>query len=176
MKNTIKFLAILVIISSFMSCEDLTDVTFDTSITERIDVNIPNTSGESAAFSAQNIIKLENGSGQIDDYLNYIKDVEIKKLSYKIINFSGDENGVVTVSFNVNGTLLKEHVAMNVKAVADSGEIFEVTDLQELNTIATAMKNSKQVTISYNGDAITNDTLNFKVEVTLELAITADPI
>ncbi len=163
-------------INSFTSCEDLTDVTFDTEVTERIDVNIPNTSGESVDFNSQNTIKLENGSGQIDDYLNYIKDVEIKKLSYKIINFSGDENGVITASFKVNGTLLKEHVAMNVKTVADSGEIFEITDVQELNTIATALKNSNQVDVSYQGDAITNDILNFKVEVTLELAITADPI
>lgn len=176
MKKTIQFLTILAIVFSFTSCDELTDVDFDTTMTERIDVNIANTEGEAAAFTANSTMRLSDGSGDIDDYINYIKEVEVKKLTYKIINFSGDENGEITVNFKVNGNLLKEHAATNAKSVADSGEIFEITDIQELTSIATALENSQQIQVSYAGEATTNDVMNFKVEVTLEAAITADPI
>ena len=65
---------------------------------------------------------------------------------------------------------------MNVKAAADSGEIFNVDDVSDLSSIASSLLSSKQISTSFTGQATTNSPMNFKIVITLELGITANPI
>ncbi len=179
MKNIIKLTIAFTLLFSFSSCEkidELTDVKFNSTITQHLSLNIGNTAGEPELFNEQLIIKLTEADGDLADYLNYLKDIEVKKLNYKITDFSGDEEGIITANFTIGGTTLFSHTDMNVKAAADSGEIFNVDDISDLSSIASSLLSSKQISTSFTGQATTNSPMNFKIVITLELGITADPI
>ncbi len=174
MKNTIKFLILLVITTSFFACDKLTDVNFDTTITERIPVHINQTTGTSTAFNESIILSLDNNDTH--DYLNDIKAVEINSLTYKLIQFSGDANGTIDVQFYIDANPLMQNDII-VKQSVDNLTIFEITDVQELNTIASALKNGHQVTARYQGNALCNNgSMDFKVEISMSVAVTANPI
>jgi hypothetical protein len=174
MTKTIQFLTAILVLISLSSCDELTDVHFNTSMTERIPVHIDQTQGSAVSFNESVILNLDNDDTH--DYLNSIKDIEINGLTYKLIDFSGDIDGTIDVQFYIGVNPLLQN-SITVKPTVDNATVFEITDVQELNTIATAFKNGHQVTARYQGTALCNDdNMDFKVEVNLEVDVTADPI
>lgn len=179
MKKSILTLAIFASIFSLtlFSCDtvdDLTEVTFNTSLTEKIAVHVNQTSGTATSFNESIVLNLDNTDTH--DYLNDINNISINSLSYKIINFSGDPTGVIDVEFFVDGVSLLTDDFI-VKTKADSGQIFEVTNTTQLNQIASALKNQQQVTAKYEGTALCDaNTMDFKVEVTIGISVIANPL
>jgi len=170
--NTFKILVLLLISFPFTSCiKDLADIDFTTDITESFDVHI-NQNQESVSQS----INLSLDNNDTHDYLNDIKEVSITKLTYKVINFTGDEAGTIDVEFDSDGIVLISN-GFNVKQANDNGTIYEITDVTKLNQIANALKNNHQVTLSIIGDCsalVAN--MDFKIEVTAELDVVANPL
>lgn len=179
MKKTIFTIAIFASIFclTLFSCDtidDLTEVTFDTSLSDKIVVHVNQTSGTAISFNESIFLNLDNTDTH--DYLNDINNISINSLSYKIINFTGDPMGVIDVEFFVDDvSLLTDNFI--VKTQADSGQIFEVTNTTQLNQIASALKNQQQITAKYEGSALCDtDTMDFKVEVTIGISVTANPL
>jgi len=175
MKNTIKFLKVLLVVGfTFTSCddiEDLADIDFSTSIKATIPVQVnqgQTTLDESVVLSLDN--------NDTHDYLSKIKDVKIKKLTYRIINFTGDSYGSVDVEFYADNIALDLNEFM-VKDAFTTGTIFEVTDVAKLNEMASLLKKNKKVTVGIKGDCeAMEEAMNFKVEVTATLDLTANPL
>jgi len=176
MKTKIKFLVVLLVVFSFTSCEKMTDVNFETTTTDRIDIEVTPTKTGAIAFDEEVVVKLENGSGEIGDYLQHLKKIEVKKLSYKFISFSGDADTVITGKLYLDGTLVNENISINLKQAVDAVSVFEILDAQDLDKMEKSLINNKQITIRFAGEATTSQQLNFKVEATSKLAVTADPI
>ena len=174
MKNTIKLLAIVLLVFTFNSCdkvEELADIDINTTITEKITVHID----QNQETINQNVtLSLDNSDTH--DYLNKIKQVSITKLTYNIIEFTGDENGTINVDFLVdNVMLIQENII--VKQADDNQTIFEVTDVNKLNIIANALKNNHQISTSVSGSTIAlDDVMDFKINVTIDLNIVANPL
>ena len=175
MKNTINFLTVLVLFSfTFTSCEeaeDLLDNNFSTTVTRSIPINInqgQDTFNENIVFSIDN--------NDTHDYLSNINNVIITKLTYKITNFVGDAEG------SINGNLMADTIVLdtnnfNVKDAYDTVTLFEITDVDALNSMANLLKNNHDVLVSIAGESISlNDSMNFKIEITAELDITASPL
>jgi len=174
MKNTIKFLAIILISITFQSCDDvegLADVNFNTSINEKIAFHVDQNQediSESITLSIDNV--------DTHDYLNNLETVSITKFTYKIIDFFGDEEGSVNVALFVDGVSLSQE-SFIVKQVNDDSTIFEITDTNKLNIIASTLKNNHQITASISGTSIAiNDSMDFKVDITIDLTIVANPL
>ena len=175
MKNTIKLLAIILVATlsiPFTACDDdILDVDFSTTISEKIDVNIiegQTNVDESSTLSLDN--------KDTNKYLNKIKNVKITKLTYKITSFTGDPNGTINGSLYAN-TLKLDLNNFNVKEAYDNATIFEITDIDKLNEIATLLKNNKSVNIGIKGTInAANEAMNFEVEVTAKLDLTANPL
>ena len=174
MKNITKFLLLLLLTLSFSSCEEaekLLNLTkdFDSTIVEAIPLNIDQTAGDRASFS--NIKILDINDPDLQPYLNKIEDIEIKSLSYKIINFNGDPAGDVNGEFYIDNIIYLTE-AFVVKTTADNGTIFNITEVSALNEIANKLKENNKLTAKYSGDALCdNDNMNFKVEITLKAKI-----
>ena len=174
MKNITKFLLLLLLTLSFSSCEEaekLLNLTkdFDSTIVEAIPLNIDQTAGDRASFS--NIKILDINDPDLQPYLNKIEDIEIKSLSYKIINFSGDDGGDVNGEFYIDNIIYLTD-AFVVKTAADNGTVFNITEVSALNEIANKLKANKKLTAVYSGDALCdNDNMNFMVEITLKAKI-----
>jgi hypothetical protein len=174
MKNTIKFLAIILLAFTFQSCddvEDLADVNFNTSINEKITIHI-----DQNQENINESIPLDIDNTDTHDYLNHIKNVSITKFTYKIIDFIGDEEGTIDFTFFVDGVSLSQE-SFIVKQVNDNQFVFEITDISKLNTIASALKNNHQITASVSGTSTAiNDSMDFKVDISINLSIVANPL
>ncbi len=175
MKITAKILSALLICFIFTSCDkDLLDVDFDTTVKATIVANI-NQGQETINESA--VLSLENNDTR--DYLDKIKNLKIKKLTYKIISFSGDTEGYIDVDFYANSITLKTE-AFVVKEAYDASTIFEITDVSKLNAMADLLKTNKNTTVGISGlcTGIQSniDDLDFNIEVTAELEVTANPL
>ncbi len=179
MKNILLVLGIFLIGFSFSSCdeEDIVGLLpkFDVNLvkTENIRVEIDQTNDGWVTYSKQTNLNIINSDTK--DYINKIKGLKINKLSYKIINFSGDPIGEVKGSFKVAGevSLSNEFV---VKTSADNGVVYQITEVAELNRIAIALKKGQDVVVEYSGSALCDDdALDFTVEVTMDAKVTIDP-
>ena len=172
MKNRITILALLLISFPFTSCStDLADVDFSTDITEKFDVHI----NQNQEYVSQSItLSLDNSDTH--DYLDNIKEVSFTKLTSKVTNFTGDETGTLHAELLSDGTPLVIN-DFNVKLANDNVTIYEVADVAKLNQMALAPKNNQQVILSILGECsdLAGD-MDFKIEVTAELNIVANPL
>jgi len=174
MKNITKFLLLLLLTLSFGSCdeaEELLNLTkdFDSTIVESIPLDIDQTTGDRASFSNTKILSLDDPA--LQPYINKIRSIEIKSLSYKIINFNGDPGGDVSGEFYIDNIIYLTD-AFVVKTAADNGIVYKITEVAALNEIATKLKANKKLTAEYSGDALCdNDKMNFLVEITIDAKI-----
>ncbi|MCK5816010.1 MAG: hypothetical protein KAH07_08710 [Flavobacteriaceae bacterium] len=169
MKKTIKFLAIAVLVFSITSCDKTDDIGFNTSVSQKIPVHI--NQGEESIDQTKTV-SFDN----IDthDYLGKFVEVSIAKFTYKITDFTGDEEGSVDISISIDGvSLLQENIV--VKQANDNSTIFEITDVSKLNVIANALLNKNhEMSFYFTGtSSAPNDVMDFKIDVTIDIAITA---
>lgn len=176
MKNKIKFLTVLVAVFSFTftACdeiEDLVDVDFTTSVSANIPVTIDQ--GQETVDEGV-VLSLDNNATH--DYLNKLEEVEITKLTYKITSFSGDALGTVDVSLYADDIKLDLN-SFNVEKAYDGSTIFEVTDVTKLNEMANLLEKNKSVTVGIKGSCYAPESdMNFNVQVTASLKVTANPL
>ncbi len=175
MKNLIKFLAVLVLIFGYTSCDEidkLTEVDLSTTVTENIPVIVDDGAGESVNIS--NSIDINIGDYIDAAYLSKIEEVKINSMTYKVINFSGDTAGVMTVDLMADSVILDTQTGEVVKDHADMATVFPIDDTAALSIIANNLKNGSNVTFAVDGTSINDGGMSFEIEITLSLKITAD--
>lgn len=152
MKNTIKFLTVLIAVFSFTftACDEvekLADVDFNSSLSGKYNLNF-NPDAEEEVNESMTINLADNSS--ISEYLNKLKKVKITKITYQITQFTGSYEVDMNVGFYMNGTTIitpKEY-SLNT----DKGVEYELTDATILKTISTTLLNNKQVTLQLKGN------------------------
>ena len=172
MKTTAKILSALLMCFLFTSCDDdLLDVDFDTTVKATIVAHVDQgqeTIDESVVLSLDN--------NDTHDYLDNIKNVKIKKLTYKIISFSGDSEGYIDVDFYAD-TITLTADEFFVKEAYDMATIFEITDVSKLNTMADLLKTNNSTTVGISGQSTAvEEEMDFNIEVTAELEVTTNPL
>ncbi|WP_158851042.1 hypothetical protein [Algibacter sp. L1A34] len=172
MKNTVKILTVLLICFTFTSCDDdILDVDFNTTVTATIVAHVDQ---DQETIDESVVLSLDNNDTH--DYLDNIKNVKIKKLTYKIISFSGDVEGYIDVDFYAD-TITLTTEEFFVKEAFDATTIFEVTDVSKLNTMANLLKNNNSTTVGIIGQCLAvEEAMDFNIEVTAELEVTANPL
>ena len=179
MKNLIKFLAVLVLIFGYTSCDELdklTEVDLSTTVTKNIPVTVDDGAGLSVDISNSiNSIDINIGDYIDSAYLSKIEEVKINSMTYKVINFSGDTAGVMTANLTADGVTLDTHTDVIVSNVV--GEMYPIDDTAKLTTIANNLKNSSNdVVFAVSGTSINDGGMTFTIEITLNLKITADAL
>ena len=176
MNTTIKLLVALAIIFSFTSCEkidDLTDVKFDTTVSENIDVTITPTKGVTT-FDEEVVIDLKDGSGDINDYLQYIKEIDVKEFQYEFISTTAD--ATISADLFVDGVKFLSIQDMSLNQLVQNTEAYLIEVQEDLDKIALKLESNKKITIRYKGEITTDQPVEFRIKVTSLLGITADPI
>jgi len=173
MKTIIKFLAVLLVLNfTFTSCdeiEELADVSIESNIVETIDVQLV----ENQEYISKSIVLNIDNAGT-HDYLDKLKSISIKSLTYKFIDFSGNENCYINVEISTDNNIL-ESKEFYVKQANDDGTIYEITDVAKLNTMSAALLSNNQATFKVEGECF-GTPADFKIEVTIELDIVANPL
>jgi hypothetical protein len=173
MKNLIKFLAVLLLFVGYTSCDELdklTEIDLDTTVTTSIPVTVSDGVGESVDISNSDVINIVDYINA--DYLDDIEDFSISSFSYKVINFSGDLAGTMTVDLMADGVILATHTGVTVST--EEGVVYTITDTTALNTIASTLRSGTSVTFAVSGTSINNGGMFFEIEITIDLDITAD--
>ena len=172
MKTFIRFLVVMLLMVSYTSCDkldELTEVDFNTTLNEQLIVTIP--AGEDQALNETMLINIDNSD--TGDYLDLLQDVTITSFTYQLINFTGDVNGTIVGNFEVDGIQLLNH-DMVVKQTVDAGTVFEITDVSQLNTIASKLKAGNNIFVGIVGESSCDEAMNFTIAISIDLAITAD--
>jgi hypothetical protein len=173
-----KILFISVLFTSFLfsSCgddlKDLLDISIDTTIVENIDVNV--VSGTNSLDQTVIFSLLENTN--TNEYIDKLKTLKIKKMTYKIIDFTGDSSGTITANLKADETTLHSISDVTVKSAFDNGTVFEVTNEAALINAATTLLDSKIITLKTSGQTVSTSNMDFKIQVIIELEVVANPL
>jgi hypothetical protein len=175
MKNLIKFFAVLLLVFGYTSCDELdklTEFDIDTTLTGVIPVDVDG--GENLVLNSSVRINIADGGQDIVDNLNKIEKVKINSLTYKVMNFSGDDAGVMTVELFADAVKLGEHTAVTVSS--EVGVVYTINDTTTLNAIASKLKSGFDVVFKVEGTATSNPELGmmFDVEIKVDLEVTVD--
>lgn len=178
MKTTIKLIVALALVFSFTSCEkidELTNVKFDTTVSENIDVSITPTKGvNSFEFDEEVVIDLKDGSGDINDYLQYIKEIDVKEFQYEFISTTAD--ATISAELFVDSVKFLSIQDMSLNQLVQNTEAYLIEVQEDLDKIAVKLESNKKMTIKYKGEITTDQPVDFRIKVTSLLGITADPI
>ncbi|MCA0151859.1 hypothetical protein [Winogradskyella vincentii] len=174
MKTFIRITMALLLMISFTSCDELdelTEVDFDTTLNENLNVSVP--VGDNLALNETMVVNMINDD--TEDYMDLLESVRITSFTYQLINFTGDAEGTIVGTFEADGVTLLNH-DMVVKDEVDAGTVFEVTDVSLLNSIASKLKNGNNVFIGIAGNSTCEEEMNFTIAMTIMLDITADAL
>lgn len=160
---------------TFMSCEEieeLTQIEIDTEVSETVNIVIPDDSLTN--FEGTSTIKLEN-SEEMNQYLLDLKDLNVTKISYKITNYTGPDDGTLS------GNLFFEEMGFELdipetqlKETSDN-EILNTIDAtdEQLDQIASYLIASKQATLTARGE-VSEAPMEFDFTIIAALSATAE--
>ncbi|MDC0629331.1 hypothetical protein OAP26_02695 [Flavobacteriaceae bacterium] len=131
---------------TLVSCNELDELTeFDVSqnlnATLRVDIT-EDSGGEPQSWSDSTTIDISDNA-EIQANLDLIESVMINSLTFKILNFEGEENAMVTdasISFG-DTTIDVEDINLN-----DNTTTYNLGTTAQLNTIANTLKDVSQIT------------------------------
>lgn len=172
-----KLLFIAVLFSSLFlsSCstdlEELLDIKINTTISDDIPVNVI-----SGTNSLSKTIQFNLGNTDTNAYLEKLKTLEITKMTYKFIEFSGDNSGKITASLQADGETLHTITDKTVKTEFDNATVFEVTNKTALVNAASSLLKNKSIMLKTSGQTISTGTMNFKILITLDIKVVANPL
>lgn len=177
MRNLIKFFAVILLVFGYTSCDELdelTEVDFDATVTDIINVN-PINGGVDVPLNNSVTIKLADAGGDVADYINKIESVTFNSLTYQVINFMGDPAGTMTVDIIADDVIMDTHTDVTVSSQV--GTIHEITDTATLNAIASDLKNGNSVIFEIDGTATSAEGgMDFDIQVTLDVTVVADAL
>lgn len=176
MKKLFKTVTIFAILASVaVSCDDvkeLADIKIGTVLTEYFEVNLEG--GSDAEVS--NTIDISILTDEIKPYAKKLKDVEIEKVTFEIINYNGDAQAEFDVQFKADGTLFLQESFVVSEAAANS-TMFEVSNTNELNSLATKLLNNESVEIYFSAKSTNlEEPIYFKVEAKFHIEVVANPL
>ena len=169
MKTFMTYCAAFMVMFSFTSCDkidELTEYDFNTTLTESFNVTVA--AGENA-FSDAIDVNMVNSDTQ--EYMALLQDVSITSLTYRITNFNGDTDGTIVGSLLADGQTLQTY---NGVVSTEVGTVVSVSDVGTLNTIAAKLKSGQNVIFALTGTGNCDPAMTFTIEITIDLAITAD--
>jgi hypothetical protein len=175
MKNSIKIIIALLFITTLSSCKkDLGEFTFGTTLHKVFPIEVSQTDGVAVSFDTNNaVVSMDNTDTH--EYLENIKDVKVKSISFFFENFTGDTTGVVNATYFVDEVPFYTLTNINVANEVGASYSHKITDTTLLNQVATALKNHQEITAKYVGDVqCDEDMMRFDINATFELDITAD--
>lgn len=183
MKIIFNLFILLLLVAGFQACDDAEEL-LDQTFTVNIDENIPfdlSLAGKSIyidctpkAFSGTKTLSIDNNDTH--EYLNKIKSVEIKSLTYKIMNFNGPDASSVAASLYFDNELMATENIM-LKTAAANGTVYEVTNTELLNRVANNLRSRHTITARYEGSANQwCNNLTFRIQIRMQVKVIANPL
>ena len=153
---TIKtFFFLLTVVVTAISCDavdELTEIDVDTTITKDLVITVADgktTFSESASISIDN--------EQVQDNLDRIEDLQITKLTYKILSVSGTEDVIASGSFTAASSTYPwfsagDSASVNLTTAAADGTVYEIeVDQALVDAFEADLRSGATATLSASG-------------------------
>lgn len=160
MRKLVSFLFVLTVV---LSCEEPTEITETMVINETATVTIQQTNGTAVSFNDS----IEGDLNQVVSNFNSISDITIDSLSYTFANLTGNENAsIVSAVIEINGIIVADVSDLNIAQEIENETIFQITDVNILDSLETSFLNDSSVTLNLSGMARSEEG-----DVTFEIAL-----
>ena len=169
--RVIKLLSILFIVSLLtVSCEEETpeNVVFynKDQISKNLPIVIQDTEGTKVAINSNAIVSL-NSSSFFQKNMQFLRDIDVPKMSFKLNNYTGSSTSLSNVKVFLDEIEITDALGSNFLNANNNNVSFEIENENLLNTIASKLMDKRQVVISYYSDAITQNPLDFNFEFSI---------
>ncbi|SNR41392.1 hypothetical protein SAMN06265371_102416 [Lutibacter agarilyticus] len=176
MKTLFKNIAILtILLATITACdeiEDLADVTKTVELTKQFKVELEG--GDNAVETGSFNISILTPA--VEPYADKLKNVAIEKITFEVLNYTGDALAEYKAQFTADGTPFINESFFGFEADAND-TIFEVNDTSALNTVATKLLNNDSVTVSFNAESTNLEVAaSFTIDVKFYIKVTANPL
>ncbi len=137
-------------------------------ITKDLSVSVDDTEGSTVSVNSNTILNL-NSSKVFKENINYLKDVNVEMLTFKVKNFSINPDAKFSniEVFIDEIKITKEDIKFTFLNVLNNSAEFQLNNQEILSSISSKLLQRKQVVISYYSDAKTNSVFNFDLEFSL---------
>ncbi len=167
-----KLFPLFLITLLFVTCQDNLPVTIttETSITESIEIQVPQTNGSP---HATNEVINENLNNIVAN-LGEVSELNIDTLSYKFTNANGNPSAeILNATIVINGVNIASISNLNVTQESVNQTVFTISDESILNQIESLFLSTNSISIEYNSSTLSDASLlNFDLEFTLEMTAT----
>lgn len=170
--KSLKLIFPVLLFLTIIACDDVDELTeIDTTftMTESFNVDVQAGDEELQSFTETATFNLAEDD-DVADNLNSIEDVTINTLTYRFSNVEGAGSRITSAQLSVGSTTI------SLAAVTPSevgSQIFTVADTAALNTIATALRNNPQTTVTYSGE-VEDAPLAFTLTASMNVTVVVD--
>lgn len=180
--KTLYFIAILFATFFMSSCsEDALDVNLKTTLTKDIDLmnsSAARTAKISTGVPFDKSVTLSLDNEDTNKYLKKIKSVKVKKMTYIFTDFTGaDHVKIVSADLQADGASIHSISDLIIKNAITDNTVFEVTNVTaNISKIETALLNNKAITIRTVGNFGCSCAMSFKIRISIDLELVANPL
>jgi hypothetical protein len=176
MKITTKVGALLLLMVTAFSCNDLDELTeFDVTqdFSRTFNVSVPEgAEGEPQSINQTSTIDI-TANQAIEQNIDLVQDISINSLTYEIINFSGSEDAILSNGVLTFGSSTISVPNINIQQSDLDNTVYIINDTSVLSAIANDLENNSMVDISVTG-TVSATPVVFDVLVNVDITATID--
>ena len=137
-------------------------------LTKDLNIQINNTEGNVVPVNSNTIINLKSSSVFLSN-IDYLIDVEVEKLHFKIKNFKINPLAKISnVEVYVDEIKITANdISFDYLSLLANGLEFKITNKEILSAISSKLLQKKQVVVSYYSDAVTDKLFDFDLEFSM---------
>ncbi len=185
MKKIIQFPSCLILVAlclTYLSgCslfDKIDDITFDATLTEYLEVADESTS-QNVAYSEIVVIDATSDP-EIEKYIDKIKEIKLKKLTYQIVSVSNTAPGTLfsgNLSLgDISGSSPSVVITITNLDINDLSTVHEVAINQnDINTVNSLLKSDKAVAFYLSGE-ISQTPVYANIEIVMDVEVDADAL
>ncbi len=176
MKTTIKnikTLTILLLIFTFVSCDEvdeLTQIDLNTTLIEEVQVTL---SENNASLSESLTINLADND-DIEPYLNQIESITVNSASYVIKDYNGLETATGSITVKANSEVFGPF--QHTFFTDDQNATKFSFEASRLNALSSSLSSNNQLSLDVDGTQDQAQNANFSIEFTLEVDVVAQAL
>lgn len=131
-------------------------------------VHINDTEGSTVRVNSNTIINL-NSSKVFSDNIDYLKEVDVEQLSFKIKNFKINPSArVFNIEVFVDEIKITENdISIDFISFLNGSFEFNISNKETLSAISSKLLQRKQVVLSYYSNAVTDELFDFDLEFSI---------
>lgn len=166
------YVFVFFVASSCDEVDKLTEFDVNETITQTINVNVPDNQGNPITLDETTEIDLST-LDEVQDNLDLIQSVDVNSISYEISNFNGEPEATISNASITFGSTSISVADVNLQEADSNNSVFTIADTGELSAISNALQSSSSINVVLTGD-LNSTPISFDVILRLDVTVVID--